>query len=57
MNMPACALFNGQKKGPNLLSITQDLYWENKMNKRKRSIKASTNQESYKTNGFVALLL
>ena len=37
--------------------LSQDLYWENKMNKRKRSIKASTNQESYKTNGFVALLL
>ena len=36
MNMPACTLFNEQDKGSNLLSMINDLYWQNKLHKRKR---------------------
>ena len=39
--MLACPHFNEQNKGPKLLSIlSHGLYWENKMYKRKRSIRA-----------------
>ena len=36
MNMSASTLFNEQDKGSNLMR--HDLFWENKMYKRKRSI-------------------